>query len=378
MISTDSQLDFTGQDIYVGLDIGQKSWKTCILTKDFEHKTFTQPPNVEALVGYLHRQFPGARYLSVYEAGYFGFWIHDELQRRGLDNLVVHPADVPTTDKEKKNRNDRVDARKLARHRRNGDLKPLYVPSRTALEDRSLVRTRAQMVQKQTRCKNQIKGLLAFYGVTIPDEIVSKHWSRRYLQSLESLTFQRASGNQALTALLDELKHLRQTIAALTRQIRALSRREPYRIPVVNLVSIPGISTLSAMILLTELVDIQRFRSPDHLASYVGLVPGEDSSSEKEVNTGISHRRNALLRVILIEASWVAVRKDPALLLAFSTLARRMPKNRAIIRIARKLLNRIRYVLKHQQPYQPGIVKVDSGPKAPLGSRSLIESPCVG
>jgi len=122
----------------------------------------------------------------------------------------------------------------------------------------------------------------------------------------------------------------------------------------------------------------QRFRSPDHLASYVGLVPGEDSSSEKEVNTGISHRRNALLRVILIEASWVAVRKDPALLLAFSALARRMPKNRAIIRIARKLLNRIRYVLKHQQPYQPGIVKVDSGPKAPLGSRSLIESPCVG
>ena len=89
MISTDSQLDFTGQDIYVGLDIGQKSWKTCILTKDFEHKTFTQPPNVEALVGYLHRQFPGARYHSVYEAGYFGFWIHDELQSRGVDNLVV-------------------------------------------------------------------------------------------------------------------------------------------------------------------------------------------------------------------------------------------------------------------------------------------------
>ena len=86
-------------------------------------------------------------------------------------------------------------------------------------------------------------------------------------------------------------------------------------------------------------------------------MPGEDSSSEKEVNTGISRRRNAPLRGILIEASWMAVRKDPALLLAFSTLTRRMPKNREIIRIARKLLNRIRYVLKHQKPYEPGIVK---------------------
>ena len=110
------------------------------------------------------------------------------------------------------------------------------------------------------------------------------------------------------------------------------------------------------MILLTELVDINRFRSLDHLASYVGLIPGEDSSGEQERTTGISRRRNVHLRTLLIECSWVAVRKDPALLMSLVNLTKRMPKNRAIVRIARKLLNRIRYVLKHEELYESCVV----------------------
>ena len=92
------------------------------------------------------------------------------------------------------------------------------------------------------------------------------------------------------------------------------------------------------MVLLTEIIDINRFKSLDHLASYVGLIPGEDSSGEQERTTGISRRRNAHLRTLLIECSWVAVRKDPALIMSFNQLMKRMPKNRAIVRIARKLL----------------------------------------
>ncbi len=167
---------------------------------------------------------------------------------------------------------------------------------------------------------------------------------------------QEVCGKQALQALLEELKYLRQIIAQLTRQIRSLSQQEKYRALVTYLDSVPGISVLSAMILLTEIIDINRFKSLDHLASYVGLIPGEDSSGEQERTTGISRRRNAHLRALLIECSWVAVRKDPALLMSFNQLTKRMPKNRAIVRIARKLLNRIRYVLKHEQLYESCVV----------------------
>ncbi len=351
-----TRIDFTGQDIYVGLDTGKKSWKVCILTEELEHKTFSQPPQPGLLVGYLRRHFPGAKYQCVYEAGYFGFWIHDALKKQGVDCVVTHPADVPTKDKERRNRNDQVDARKLARSLRNGELNSLYVPTRPALEDRSLVRTRMDMVTKQTRCKNQIKAFLSFYGYPIPDGLAKSHWSRRFIDWLENLDFEKDSGRQSLGTLLEELKHLRQSIAHLTRQVRILARQETYRTQVELLRSIPGISTLSAMVLLTEIVDINRFKGLDELASYVGLVPGEDSSGEQERTTGISHRKNSHLRNMLIECSWVAVREDPALLMAFSKLSKRMPKTRAIVHIARKLLNRIRYVLKHQEPYETCVV----------------------
>ena len=88
-----TRVDFRGQEIYVGLDTGKKSWKVCILTEELEHKTFSQPPQPGMLVSYLRRNFPGAKYRCVYEAGYFGFWIHDALRQHGVDCVMTYPAD---------------------------------------------------------------------------------------------------------------------------------------------------------------------------------------------------------------------------------------------------------------------------------------------
>jgi len=349
--------DFTNHHIYVGLDISKTSWKVCILTDLVEHKTFTQPPSVEVLVHYLKRNFTAARYHCVYEAGRFGFWIHDQLVQHGIDCLVVNPADVPTTNKETAHKTDRIDARKLARCLRACDLKSIYIPSRTAREDRSLVRTRQLLVNKQTRSKNQIKALLSFYGINIPENLNAYNWARRFIIWLQGVSFESESGNQSLRILIDELLHLRESILQLTNAIRSLAHEERYWRHVCNLITIPGVSILTAMTFLTELVTLDRFKTLDQLASYVGLIPGEHSSGEREITTSITRRQNAVLRSALIESAWIAVRKDPALVLAFTTLAKRMPKNQAIIRIARKLLNRIRYVLKNQKPYVTAVVQ---------------------
>lgn len=348
-----NRLDFTGQPIYVGMDVHKKSWSVSIHTKHFEHKTFTQPPEVEKLVHYLQRTFPGATYYSVYEAGFNGFWIHDRLQEQGINCMVVNPADVPTKDKERAGKADKVDCRKLARNLRSGEIKGIYVPTRIKVEDRNLVRTRQSMVRKQTRCKNQIKAILFFYGIPIPEE---SHWSRRFIAWIETIRMAKTSGDLALKAHLEELIHLRQIIATLNRAILALSRSDDYKADVLLLKTIPGISTLTAMILLTELYDVSRFSSLDKLASYAGLTPEIKSSGETEHTVGITRRRNATLRSVLIEASWVAARKDPALMMAFSKFSLRMRKTKAIVHIARKLLNRIRFVLKNRQRYIPAIV----------------------
>ena len=351
-----NKLDFTGQHIYVGLDVHKKSWNVSIHSAHLEHKTYSQPPDPQILGTYLRRNFPGAQYHCVYEAGFSGFWTYDRLKEQGIDCLVVNPGDVPTNDKERVTKSDRVDCRKLARSLRNGELKGIYVPTNIKIEDRGLLRIRHNLIKKQTRCKNQIKSLLHFYGKSIPDEVVLSHWSRRYIQELENIRMERTTGAMALQTLLSELTHLRELIAQITREIIALSRTEDYRESVHLLKTIPGISTLSAMILLTELVDITRFSCFDHLASYVGFIPNIHDSGEKERHTGLTNRRNPVLRTLLIEAAWFAVRKDPAMMMAFNHLCVRMKKTRAIIPIAKKLLRRARFVLKNRTAYQIAVV----------------------
>jgi len=352
-----NKLDFTGQPIYIGLDVHKKSWSVSIATKYGQYKTFSQPPEVVKLVHYLRQHFPGAQYYSTYEAGYCGFWIHDQLKENGIGCLVVNPADVPTKNKERKTKRDRIDCRKLSRSLRNGDLEGIYVPPRGKVEDRSLIRTRLSMVRKQTRCKNQIKSMLLFYGVVLPEEKEMGHWSRRFIRWIENIRLERASGDMALQIHLEELCHLRQIIAKLDRAILALSRTEEYRAGVLLLRTVPGISTLTAMILLTEICEIRRFPSIDELTSYVGLIPDTQGSGEKEQVGGVTQRSHSQLRWLLIEASWRAIQKDPVLMMAFDQYCKRMRKTKAIVKIARKLLNRIRYVLKNRAEYVPSVLE---------------------
>lgn len=87
------------------------------------------------------------------------------------------------------------------------------------------------------------------------------------------------------------------------------------------------------------------------------MVPSVSSSDMRETNRGLNKRRNRYLRYLIIEAAWVAVRKDPVLLYKFNELTKRMKKQDAIIRIAKKLLSQIRYVWRTGVPYCPGIVE---------------------
>jgi transposase len=121
--------------------------------------------------------------------------------------------------------------------------------------------------------------------------------------------------------------------------------------------TIPGIGEISALLFATEIGDINRFAELDQLCDYVGLVPKVHGSGNKETVLGLTHRGHRELRETLIEASWVAIRLDPAMTMAFNGYAKKMLKTKAIIKIARKLLNRIRFVMKHQVEYTTAVVE---------------------
>jgi transposase len=352
-------LDFKGQKIYVGFDAHLKSWKVTIMTDQIVHKTFSQPPKPEVLHQYLTNNFPGGEYHSAYEAGFCGYWIHNKLNSLGIKSIVVNPADIPTTGKEKVQKEDKRDSRKIARSLRNGELVAIYVPAPKTLEDRSLLRTRTMLVRDMTRYKNRVKSFLHFHGIEIPDifDKPQSHWSRRFITWLEEIKIAEESGKQSLMILIQQVKLLRLTILKVTGQIRELSRTEAYNKRVKLLRSIPGIGLLTAMMLLTELDTITRFRNIDQLCSFIGFVPSTKSSGEKEKIGEITPRGNSILRTAIIESAWMAVKIDPALMKSYHEYCRRMEPNKAITRIAKKLVSRINFVLKNNQSYKCSVTK---------------------
>jgi transposase len=353
-----NKIDFTDQNIYAGFDAHLKSWKVTVMAEDVVYKTFTQPPRPEILFNYLQEHFPGGIYHTAYEAGFCGYWIHDKLVSFGINSIVVNPADIPTTDKERVQKEDNRDSRKIARSLSSGILTPIYIPTIKTQRDRTLLRTRAMLVKDLARYKNRIKSFLYFYGISIDDSFINpqSHWSNRFMNWLESIDTGEESGKESLNILISECKNLRTSILKITKQVRQLSQTEPYQTDVILLRSIPGIGLLTAMIILTELENINRFRNIDKMCGYIGLVPSTKSSGEKEKTGDITPRGHSVLRTAIIESSWTAIRNDPSLMKSYLSYKKRMDENKAIIKIAKKLLSRIRFVLINKKPYTCSIV----------------------
>jgi len=147
----DTKLNFKGQSFFLGLDVHLKNWSVTISTRDLKLKTFSMDPSPQLLKRHLAHHYPGGKYHSVYEAGFCGFWIHRSLNELGINNIVINPADVPTTNKEKGRRRDHpVDSSKLSRELANGSLNPIYVPEPFYEELRSLCRLYHKTVSHQT------------------------------------------------------------------------------------------------------------------------------------------------------------------------------------------------------------------------------------
>lgn len=350
------KVDFTDKNIFVGMDVHLNSWNISIFLDRTFVRSFTQPPSINALEHLLRRDYPGATYLCGYESGFCGFWIQRELQQRGIPCQVLHAADIPQTAKQKLVKRDPVDSKKIGDALSSDKVNSIYIPDEESERDRSLVRYRDRIQKDLTRSKNRIRSILYQFGIELPEKY-HKGWSNRFIEWLRDSDQVQGSARTTLNYMVEQMILHRSMLLKVNRDIRALQNSEKYKQRMLWLVSIPGIGPLTAIILLVELIDMRRFSSFRQLNSFVGLYPMEHSSGEDEHKGAITIRHNKHLRKILVEDSWTAIRHDPALTLAFSQLTLRMTSKRAIVKIARKLLSRVRYVLMNETFYENGVVK---------------------
>jgi transposase len=312
------------------------------------------------LASYLRRNFPGADYHAVYEAGFNGFYSCRKLRQLGINCDVIHAADVPTRHKEKIQKTDPSDSRKLARSLRSHEFEAIHVPEPLLEADRALVRQRFRVMKDVTRTKARVRSLLFQFNINVPDRFTSaqtRHWSKVYINWLKELPVEHESLRQALDNYIRIGELQRKELLSINKQVRILSQNDAYIGNYNFLISIPGIGFLTAMTFLVQIGDIRRFTRLDDLCNYVGLVPMMHGSGDKMHTGKMIKRGRKEFKIMLIEASWDAIRMDPALMAKFNELTKRMNKNKAIIRIARKMLSRIRTVLLNQKKYELGITE---------------------
>ena len=335
------------EDLFIGIDLHKQRWHVTIRTLEVEIFSASIPGDWGSLRRLLDR-YAGHHLQVVYEAGYFGFWLHDRLLARGFECMVTPPSLVP---REYGNRvkTDRRDSRKLAHLLAKGLLKRVWVPSEEELFHRQVIRRRRQLVRDRVRIQSRIKAELRFYGIHLEEP--RGGWTQMYFKSLRTLNFGNRWMQESFNRLLEQYEFLTAQIDKQTKLLRELSETELYQKRVEILQSIPGIGVISAMELLLELQDVSRFRRAEQLAAYVGLTPSQYSSADKVRMGRITGIGKDTLRSRLVEASWTLIRKDQAMREKYDRIKSRSGGKRAIVAIARTLLLRMRRMLLDEQTY---------------------------
>jgi transposase len=348
-------IDFTGKTVYVGIDVHQKDYQVAKICDGVCLGNHRMEASAETLIKHLTSRYKGADFQCVYESCSWGFNLQRKLTKAGISCIVVHAADVSTSDKERRRKTDKVDALKLADNLCRGYLNGIHVPDLVLQKQRTHIRLRSQLTGDLTKSKNRLKSLLKYQGIDIPEQYANSSWSRNFLNWVEQQAHNDEFLKDSLLLMVEQINLLRALLLKSERSLRQL-KKQYYESQAKLAVSVPGIGPTTAMMFLLEIGDINRFKGFDALNDFVGFCPDTASSGQTDRSCGITTRRHKKLRSALIEAAWQAIRIDPALLQSYQTLTKRMKGTQAIIRIARKLLRRLRAVLISNIPYQRGVV----------------------
>jgi len=306
---------------YVALDDSKRKIVAGILRPAAQEPELREiandPRQIRRLFERLQREGPVA---ACYEAGVSGYDLYRQLTALGVACSVIAPALTPRRPGQRV-KTDRRDGAKLVRLFRAGELTAIHIPDERQEAVRDLVRCRDDLRRDVLRWRHRVLKLLARHGRTY---LAGRNWSQAHWRWIRAQRFDQPPLQRAFEATLFTLEQALARQAALDQELEALATTAPYREPVAALRCFRGIATLSAIILLAEIVDFQRFRRPRELMAYLGLVPSEYSSGDTHRRGALTKAGNSHARRVLVEAAW-HYRHRPALGPALATRSHGQP-----------------------------------------------------
>jgi transposase len=323
--------------LFVGLDLHKKYSEYAVM--DVAGKLLRQG-RIENTLEKM-REFSESvpeRSSMVIESSSTWYWAHRLLSERHnvtLSNPVKNKAIASA-----KVKTDKIDSITLANLLRGGWAAECYVPSEITMEFRELVRFRAHLVRERTRMKNRIHAYLLMNNVSID----AGPFTKGFVEKVRAIDDVRV---QSYLRLIDGLNV---EIREASRTIRQKAGDNP---DAKLLMTIPGISYYSALLIISEIAEIGRFEDSSSLVGYSGLAPSTHSSGGKTYHGPIMKTGSAYLRWIMGQCTRAHMRMEPDGTVAnfYARIARKKGDQKAVVAASAKLLKIVFWVLKEKRPY---------------------------
>ena len=296
---------------YIGMDVHTTNYTLCAFTMQTQ-QPFCElqiKPEFEALKKYLTKldeiQGGNSRFLCGYEAGCLGYSLYKEITSykwKGftVDCVIMAPTTMASSPKDKTQKTDSIDARRIAQCLCYGQYKSVYVLTEEddAVKEYIRMRDDTQTLLKQT--KQQIIALCIRHGFQFDGKT---YWTQKHIEWLDKLPFSHPLVRETMNEYMSTYRRLTEDLDRFDKRIDELSRTERYAEKASQLCCFKGIATHTAMSLLSEVGDFNRFPTAQHFAAFLGLIPSQHSSSDSKHLGSITKAGNSHLRRLLVESA---------------------------------------------------------------------------
>ena len=349
--------------LYVGLDVHSRQSSLCILNSAGGTVNQIQVKGPRSAVVDRLRQIKEP-FSICYEASCGYGHLYEQIRPMAAHIAVAHPGKLRLISNSKR-KNDRVDAAKLAKLLLLDMVPQVHVPNVDVRAWRSLILLRQRLLGQLVRCKNRIRGVLREHDIAGPKWL----WSKKQIAWLESLELH-SGAKLRLELAIEELLSLNEKIKRVEKELKRYADRHP---GVTLLKTIPGVGIRTAETFIAWVDDIARFRNVRQLGAYFGLVPCQDASADKNRLGHITRDGPAVMRKLITEATWTAVKKCPVFKRFFERVmgGKNDRKKIALIAAAHRLIRVMGVMLRSGEAYR---IEQPSAPAAATACGSSMSS----
>lgn len=292
--------------LYVGMDVHTTNYTLCCYSVEGD-RIFAEAnmePDYMNILKYLDRvrkNYEDVHFLCGYEAGCLGYTLYHKLTENDVECVILAPTTMATPRKKKGIKNDKRDAKDIAKCLAYNTYSPVYVPTDGDNAVKEYLRMRDDEKNTLKRIKQQLLALCTRHGKFFSEG--RNYWTQKHMAWLKKLDFGNPVLQEAFNEYLILYHQACDKVALFDKRIEEIAGQEEYAERVNMLKCFLGIKTHTALALLVETGDFKRFAKAQNYSSYLGLVPGENSSGESIQRTGITKAGNSHIRKLLVEAA---------------------------------------------------------------------------